>query len=262
MFGCTPRELDARLNPIEIATCGILVFGRFPEPDTRPSLEQFLGDGFAILNAMFGRPARPSVIEREVAANWKLCFHITLEEYHIVAVHPDTFGKQGYLAPDTVHYSRFGWHSAFLESSSVERMAEQCRDGDYRPADYRVMQFFPNLVAAQVWAARSWYVVLQQYLPLAHDRTLMRGWSFHSPFPHTDRDWRTRLVRRMVEPWEPLAMRHYWSKTLAEDHRTCERMQAYAAQMSGSPLLSRHEQRIAWFEEAYMEAMGATASSG
>jgi phenylpropionate dioxygenase-like ring-hydroxylating dioxygenase large terminal subunit len=97
MFGCTPRELDARLNPIEIATCGILVFGRFPEPDTRPSLEQFLGDGFAILNAMFGRPARPSVIEREVAANWKLCFHITLEEYHIVAVHPDTFGKQGYL---------------------------------------------------------------------------------------------------------------------------------------------------------------------
>jgi len=29
MFGTTPRELDARLNPVEVAVCGSLIFGRF-----------------------------------------------------------------------------------------------------------------------------------------------------------------------------------------------------------------------------------------
>jgi len=52
-------------------------------------------------------------------------------------------------------------------------------------------------------------------------------------------------------------MRYYWSKTLAEDHGACERMQAYAAQMAGSPILARHEQRIAWFEQTYAQAMAA-----
>jgi len=31
MFGVTPRELDKRLRPVDIATCGIMVFGRFAE---------------------------------------------------------------------------------------------------------------------------------------------------------------------------------------------------------------------------------------
>jgi len=258
MFGVTPRELGARLNPIEIATCGILVFGRFPAPGATEPLERFLGDGFAILQAMFGRPASYSYIEREVAANWKLCFHITLEEYHIVAVHADTFGREGYVKSESVHYSRFGAHSAFFESDSVERMAAQCRDGSFRPVDYRVMQFFPNVTAAQVWAAPgTWYVVLQQYLAVAHDRTLMRGWSFLSPFPPQDRSLRERWTRQYFEPFVRLGMRYYWSKTLAEDHGACEQMQACSSQMTGAPILSKQEQRIAWFEQVYAEAMAA-----
>jgi phenylpropionate dioxygenase-like ring-hydroxylating dioxygenase large terminal subunit len=45
-FGMVSRALDARLNPIEIATCGALVFGRFPAPHATQSLEAYLGDGF------------------------------------------------------------------------------------------------------------------------------------------------------------------------------------------------------------------------
>ena len=85
----------------------------------------------------------------------------------------------------------------------------------------------------------------------------MRGWSFLSPFPPQDRGWRDRWTRQLFEPWVRLGMRYYWSKTLAEDHGACERMQAYASQMTGAPILAKHEQRIAWFEEAYLQAMAA-----
>jgi phenylpropionate dioxygenase-like ring-hydroxylating dioxygenase large terminal subunit len=258
MFGVTPRELGARLNAIEVATCGILVFGRFPAPDATETLEQFLGDGFTILQSMFGQPTPYSYIERPVAANWKLCFHITLEEYHIVAVHPESFGKEGYLSPETVHYSRFGSHSAFFESDSVEIMAAQCRDGSYRPKDYRVLHFFPYMVAAHINAAGIWYVVLQQYLPVSHDRTLMRGWSFQSPFPAEEHNWIDRWKRQIIAPWVPLGMKYYWSRTLAEDHGTCEKMQTIVSQVEGSPLLAKQEQRIVWFEQAYAKAMAAT----
>jgi phenylpropionate dioxygenase-like ring-hydroxylating dioxygenase large terminal subunit len=46
LFGGPPSELAARLNPVEIALCGSLIFGRFAATGERQTLEQFLGDGF------------------------------------------------------------------------------------------------------------------------------------------------------------------------------------------------------------------------
>jgi phenylpropionate dioxygenase-like ring-hydroxylating dioxygenase large terminal subunit len=45
LFGTLPRELDARLNQVEIATCGELIFGRFAGPRANESLEQFRRHG-------------------------------------------------------------------------------------------------------------------------------------------------------------------------------------------------------------------------
>lgn len=262
MYGITPRELDARLDPVEVATCGTLIFGRFARPGDNQTLAEYLGIGFTILQAMFGGAAPVRRIKRPVSANWKLCYHITIEDYHIVAVHPESFGKDGYLTPGHVHYSRFGWHSAFfLEDETAQRMAERCRDGTYQPDDYRVLHFFPNVVAAHVCAARNWYLILQQFLPIAPDRTLMRGWCFRSPFPVQDRNWLDRMLRQLVAPFVPFGVRYYWSKILAEDHGICEQMQVYANQMKGAPLLSGQEERIAWFEEAYEEAMALPATA-
>src|SRR5262249_51263787 len=140
------------------------------------------------------------------------------------------------------------------------RMAQECRDGSYRPHDYRVIQFFPNIVATHVLGSRRWYVLLQQHVPLAHDRTLMRGWCFQSPFPPEDHNAWDRLLRMLYRPGETLAVRYYWSATMAEDHGACERMQAAASQMQGSPMLGTQERRIAWFEEAYAKAMAAGAA--
>jgi phenylpropionate dioxygenase-like ring-hydroxylating dioxygenase large terminal subunit len=177
LYGVSPRELDARLEPVEIATCGILIFGRFPTAEKAETLEQFLGVGFDILQTMCNLKGTLYRLFSNIAANWKLGFYITLDDYHIVAVHPDTFGKRGYLPTEVVHYYRFGQHSAFFcgaDDSTLEKMAADCRCGSYRPIDYRILQFFPNLVVVHFKAARNWFVLVQQYVPLSLDRTHSR----------------------------------------------------------------------------------------
>ncbi|MGH6725786.1 MAG: aromatic ring-hydroxylating oxygenase subunit alpha [Pseudolabrys sp.] len=261
LFGKSPRELGARLNPVEIATCGVLVFGRFAAPDADETLEHYLGDGFAILQAMTAG-ARPTPrLTRAIAANWKLCFHMTLDDYHIVAVHPHSFGRSGYLKPERVHYFRFGRHSTFLESGSLTALAAQCRDGSYRPSDYRILQIFPNLVIAQLCVARTWYVFMQQYRPATHDKTSMRAWAFPTPFPAMDANRLDRLLRLAARPWLPPFIRYFWSKLMREDHDVCERLQTNAHQIVGSPILGKQEERIAWFEEVYAEAVAPTPAT-
>src|SRR5262249_51371944 len=153
----------------------------------------------------------------------KLCYHITIEDYHIVAVHPESFGKDGYLTTDHVHYSQFGWHSSFfLSDETAQRMAERCRDGSFAPDDYRVLHFFPNVVAAQISAAGAWYHILQQFLPVAADRTLMRGWAFRSPFPIASRGLLGGIGQQIIAPFVPIGIRYRWSKILGEDHGICE----------------------------------------
>ena len=165
LFGASPRELDARLKPVEIATCGILIFGRYPTDEKTDTLEQFLGVGFDILQAMCNLKGTPYRLISNFSANWKLGFHISLDDYHIVAVHPDTFGKHGYLPPQAVRYYRFGQHSAYFygaDDGALEKMAADCRRGSYCPTDYRILQSFPNLVAVHFEAARNWFVLVQQ----------------------------------------------------------------------------------------------------
>jgi phenylpropionate dioxygenase-like ring-hydroxylating dioxygenase large terminal subunit len=265
MFGITPRELDARLTPVEIAVCGILVFGRFAGAQVTETLEESFGDAFPILQAMWSLKRAPYHIKTDIAANWKLLYHITLDDYHIVAVHPDTFGKNGYLPPDAVRYFRLGQHSAYFYGGGddeVRKMADECQRGDYRPQNYRIFQFFPNLLALHVEAANNWYVLIQQYVPVAPGRTLSRSWFFPAPFPPADRTWLHALLGRIVAPFVPLVLPFYIRKIFSEDNGVCEQIQTVARQIKGAPTLGRHEERIAWFEETYARLMAETPCDG
>ncbi len=256
MFGCTPREMDARLAPVEVATCGTCIFGRVPGggPADAGSLEQYLGAGFPILKAMSAVDRAGRCMTANLAANWKLGYHISLDDYHLVAVHPETFGKGGYLDAGVVHYYRFGFHSAYFYAGgdgALGEMAAACSDGSYRPAAYRIFQFFPNLLVSHLPTAGGCYVIVQQYVPVAVDRTLLRTWFFPAPWPAVDRGFRQRLVRRLAAPWVPLVFPIRTRKIVGQDNAVCERLQSVAAQARGRPRLARHEARIAWFDETY-----------
>ena len=264
MFGVTPRELNVRLTPIEIDTCGILIFGRFASHKHRETLKESFGEAYSILEAMWTLKRAPYHIKTNIAANWKLLFHITLDDYHIVAVHPDTFGKNGYLPLEAVRYFRLGQHSAYFyggDDDEVKKMANEIRHGNYRPENYRIIQFFPNLLALHVEAAMNWYVLIQQYVPLSPGRSLSRSWYFPAPFPPTDRTWLHGLARRIVAPFVPFVLPFYIRKIFSEDNGVCEQIQTVAAQIRGFPILGRHEERIKWFEETYANVMADTPTA-
>lgn len=258
LFGKTPRELDARLTPLEIATCGTLVFGRFTGGGE--SLEAFLGDGFPILSAMSRSAAPRRCRSYPVNANWRLCYQITLDDYHTVAVHPTTFGKAGYPHRAAMRYVRFGDHSAFLstpDTQAMETMAAACRAGTYRSAHYFIFQVFPNLVISHGRSdGQFWQMLIQQYVPVAHDRAVLRAWHYPSPFP-ADHARHVRWTRRFTDPLRHLAVRYYVGKVRNEDHAVCENIQSVATQIGARPIFGSLEERVGWFEEAYARATSA-----
>jgi phenylpropionate dioxygenase-like ring-hydroxylating dioxygenase large terminal subunit len=262
LFGKSPRELGARLNRIDVATCGSLVFGRFPGRGAGESLEEFLGDGFLVLRAYCSRSRPPRTLALAVAANWKFCVHIALDDYHIVAVHPRSFGKHGYIDPSAMRYFRFGSHSAYmrgeLEGDAFAKMAADCRDGKFRPRAFQILNIFPNFAAVIIRTVfNRWYIVLNQYFPLAVDRTLLRTWYFPSPFPPEDRGVFGNLLSRWFALWLPLAVPYVAGRINAEDRAICEKLQSVVAQVDRSPILGLQEERIAWFEDSYASAMGS-----
>ncbi len=257
MYGRTPRDIDARLREVELAQCGDLVFGRFPGRQ-HCALAEWLGPGHAILARLGEGLGKPDRFACEVAANWKLMMGISLDDYHVVAVHPGSFGKAGYIPPETIHYTRFNAHSAYLPGSppgTLQAIAEACRAGNYVPERYRIFQFFPGLIVALIKALdyagdTYWFVLIQHLEPLAPGRT--RTTTRFAPLPFGRPAGPVRKAfRAFTMPWMRLGVRIQSTRIHAEDHRACEQLQLRASQADAMPILSRQETRVGWFEESY-----------
>ena len=254
-FGAVSRALDARLTPIEVAVCGTLVFGRFPAPHAKQSLEEFLGEGFPVLAAMSQMPAPPLDFTRSIAANWRLSLHISLDDYHGVAVHPDSFGRGGYVHRTDITYARFGLHNAFLNSTKggFAAFAAACRDGTARSTCYTILQVMPNLLLAQARTdGNRFYCALHHYVPVSHDRTLLQLWTYPTPLAINE-TWLGRLYRRASDPIRRYVVRQRVARIMDQDKEVCERLQRSVSGVGRSPRLGALEERIAWFEESYRQ---------
>lgn len=263
LFGKPVKAMGAGLEPIDIATCGSLVFGRFrstgDDAGADQSLEEFLGESFPIIAAMWSSPATPEFIKSDVAANWRLCFQIAVEDYHVVAVHAPVWGKHGYLKREDIAYFRFGPHSAFFthpDPDGLTRMADECRQGIWRSANYRVFHIFPNLTVNHFRADSGyWYVMAMQYVPVSASRSVMRAWYRPAPFP-SNRPWHDRWSRFFTAPVRHLMLRYYTRKVLGQDSSVCEHLQTIARQVDPSPMLGGLEERLGWFEDIYAAHAG------
>lgn len=266
LFGATPQEMSAALTPVEVATCGPLIFGRFRAAGDNETLEDFLGDSFPIIAALWSSLADPHTLTKEVKANWRLCVHITVEEYHVPAVHPPYWGMHGYLRRENIGYFRVGRHSAYFthpDPDGLARMAAECRAGTWRSANYRVFHIFPGFAVSHFRADREhWYVSAMQFLPVAPDRTLVRYWACPSPFPSAvEGPWYDRLLDRfrLTQRLRDRLVRYYSDKVQTQDTAMCETLQTIARQSRAAPVLGGLEERIGWFEDAYEAAMKAAA---
>ena len=251
VLGRTPREVPARLAPVEIATCGSLVFGRFAAAGRGESLEDFLGPAWPILAAIATLPPAVHAFGRAVEANWRLMMSITLDDYHGVAVHHvPAYGRNS-----DFQYWRFGLHSAHAggQRDTLHTMAQECRadPGRHRPGGYRIFNIFPNLAVSLFEARPYWYANVQQFVPVSAGRSRWRGWFFRTIFPAVERNAGDRLARLVPDLVRARIVRHYLERTAGEDHDACERLQEVAAQAGRQPILGAQETRVGWFHEAY-----------
>ena len=261
VFGMDAGELTPKLTPLDIATCGSLVFGRFPKDGAPESLEEFLGAGFAILEAACTIPGKAHPIDDPVEANWKLLFQITLDDYHIVAVHDRPYYHQN----RDLHYFRFGAHDAHSahfvgDADTLSSMAADCRADRYRPSAYRILNIFPNVAVSLFRAVPYWYCLVQQFVPLGRARSVQKGWFYRTNFLQDEERTFDRLTRPFSELIRSRIVRYYVEKTGDEDHRACEEWQTIAHQIDRWPILGAQETRVEWFEESYAQALGQSFS--
>lgn len=262
LFGTHPRNVAAKLVALDIATCGSLIFGRFPGGNGSESLEDYLGEGFPILEAMCKMPARPQRLNGKIAANWKLPVEITLDDYHNVAIHQ----RKCYASNSEIGYFRFGLHSAHFtgHDDTLGSMSAACRDNRYVPSGYRLFNIFPNLAVSIFNARPYWFCHVQLFVPISPGQTKYVSWLFQTGFPA--KEWALdRWTRPFSDVIRARLVRHFTKKIGDEDHRACEQMQMIAHQFDGSPILGAHERRIEWFEEAYEAAISkgdATSDTG
>lgn len=260
MFGCTPREMNARLEPVELALCGEFIFGRF---GSGPTLEAWLGPAYSILRHISGYMHKPAgMIDCRIAANWRTVMEISLDDYHIVAVHPATFGKEGYIPAEEAFYTRFGAHSAYFrggDAESLPQMVRDCEAGTFFPQRYRILQLFPSLVVTFVHAIDYlgegyWYTIVLQIIPEGPGRTRSRSRYFPIPHPPTTsrlRRWLRALALVSLNPAFGFNVR----RVNKEDNVACEHLQSGVQKNDPPPRLARHEQRIGWFAQAYARVM-------
>lgn len=258
LFGGSPKVIDARLMRVDVDTCGSLVFARLSGDGDRAGLLEYLGAAAPILSLFTKGAAPASSSSYEIDANWRLSVHMTLDDYHLVAVHPSTFGKDGYLKGDLPRYYRFGPHSAYFTEGGpdeLDTMSQACADGTYRPSGYRIFSLFPNLTVIQITAMYHWYIVVLVHEPLAKDRARIRSAFFEAPFIR-EKSALGRLLNSIQRPFRNFLFDFYFRRILREDNRICEQHQRIVGQSHAMPKFGAHEERIAWFENSYRDLVG------
>jgi phenylpropionate dioxygenase-like ring-hydroxylating dioxygenase large terminal subunit len=258
-FGVVAREVNLRLARLEVATCGSLIFGRFPAPGANDSLADFLGACFPVLEALSRMPRPPLSFSRPVEANWKLCMHIAVDDYHLAAIHSTTFGKGNhYLKRKDLTYTRIGAHSVYQSIGSPNAFADMVSalSGGVEATDqYIVVHLMPGLVLSHAHIWDGYYACgLTHYSPINHHRSQQRTWIFQSPLARPPRG-PFRAFRSIRDAALLRIAFRYGRFILGEDAEAAEQLQTNAATFTNVAMLGTLEERVRWYEDAYQKIM-------
>jgi phenylpropionate dioxygenase-like ring-hydroxylating dioxygenase large terminal subunit len=246
LFGVAPHQMaNRRLRRIELSIAGHMVFGRLPADSPRAPLSVGLGRWSALLTALDGRVLEPfSEQEQMMRANWKLGFQNTLDEYHITAVHPKSFGSGGWLQSGEFRYEVDGAHHAMvlkrggLGDVDADAVVRAVADGAPLPADYAIYHFFPDLLIGFVVGR---VVMVTRYEAMEVGETRVR--TYLLDMLPTGGGALNAAKRK--------AMANYVGTVLEEDREAVERWSKGMRQAWGAPLHGLQEQRLSHFERSW-----------
>jgi phenylpropionate dioxygenase-like ring-hydroxylating dioxygenase large terminal subunit len=261
--GCTRRIPDAKqFAPVEreafrlpryrLATAGQLVFVSLA--DAGPSLEEYLGDYYALCAERFGADCRQSLSwNPSNPVNWKIPIENALEAYHVPNVHPRTF-KRDPGEERSEHRLRerdtaFGTQLPFCPHSTVDRWFQACEGrfvrlmGQEPTADYWQHHRFPNLL----FSFTDTLSLVQAILPTGPTSSVAIVRQF-GRFAAAKGAWR----RMLAGGWGRLAAA-ITRQVLAEDMQLFPAIQRGLQASPHRGVLGRCEERIHAFQ-AWVEA--------
>lgn len=244
LFAFSRDEKESLCLPrVRVEEVGGFVFVALDE--TVPSLEGYLGRYAVLLRTIGARMGeRRFRATNETRANWKLAYEVTLDEYHVPYVHPESFRAEPIPVWGCV-YERSELHSQLLRRRTADwsfaSFWDDAARGEYEFAGYKIHHLFPNLLIA---VSRG-LVVITSYVPTEVDRTNVEDWLYAiTGDPFEDAWWTATAEGQQV--------------ISGEDRRISEAQQSVAREMP-RPVFGALEERVAWFHEAYDEAVGVHA---
>lgn len=247
-FHCHPSHLsDRRLRPIETAMRGRFIFAR--NGNGERGLDDYLGAYGAVLDRLSASDVRMlAKVDMKVEANWKLLWNNTLDELHIVSVHPATFGGAGPVREGTYRYFYQSPHSAMSLNNAEGLAAEADLAAELTAgtldftSGYRIFNFFPNFLTSFLFKQ---YCIASVYIPVGPTTTTVRTFVFHMG-PEADSRDHSRILS-------------YFQGVLGEDHDLAANNQTVIKEMWTSPLYAKQEERLARWEQ---EMVGVLTRNG
>lgn len=245
LFRFTREEKRGLSLPrLRVETCGQFVF--VARDEQVPPLRDYLGRYAVLLETISSRlGARRQRATAEPRANWKLCYEVTQDEYHVQFVHPESFRADPIPVWGCV-YERDGLHSQLLRRRTADwsfgSFWDDAGRGEYEFAGYKIHHLFPNMLVA---VARG-VIVVTSFVPLAPDRTSTEYRMFEVTTDPYDDNWWTAAIATDV-------------RISGEDREVAEAQQQVMAQVIRPPVFGALEERLAWFHEAYDDLIGREA---
>ena len=241
---CLSREqkMALALPAVRVATVGRLIFVALS--DTVPSIDDYLGRYAALFRTVSAHTRSPRVrLDGVTRANWKLCFEITLDDYHVAFVHPGS----GWDVPAWgCVYEQEGHHSHLLRRRTADwtfpTFWEDIDRGEYEFRGHKIHQTFPNLLLA----AGQRMVLLTLFSPLEPGLTEVDDIIFDLEGDPVDEPW-----------WEELSSGH--QQVSGEDRMAVETQQQVIGQFGRRPTFGALEKRVAWFQDSYETLVGTEA---
>ena len=192
----------AKLKQFRLEMCGDLIFVSLA--DEGPSLREFIGaETFSLFERRFARPYEQNWRwEAELDGNWKLPIENTVESYHILEVHANSFAgvypQEQWMehelehAQTTLRYdsSHEGW------IATMQRFALWVLGGELT-FRYSHQVVHPNLV----FCTTDMFAYVQEIIPCGPDRsrTVLNMYSFRGERRDPFRRWYGRMCGKELK---------------------------------------------------------------
>ena len=247
MFGVKKDKLKKRkLAQLKVSKIGIFIFvnfGKNPSP-----LDKYLGNFSSILENLNEKKFQiEKSFKHKLNTNWKLSVENSLDEYHIVSIHPQTFGSRGFLKESFYEYSSTKKNSGLFYHPNVEKkgresyFGEISRKKDFENDSYSILYIFPNF---QLISLLNTILVAQTFNPNSEKLTIQENVYFSSKKRHKKSD--STIANQGIK---------YLETIFHEDVGINNHLQNNIANLKYKPLLGKQEFRIKGFQKNYSRSI-------